>query len=107
MDLLTCGILNNLSKLATCIDVTDEGAPTTPDITLWSISGLLPSLHLYSPSSILLMDPIIYNYLNIPIYDLHNGNNKISNIHPELRQISCKIILCGDLTKEKMKLKLN
>lgn len=50
---LTCGILNSRSKFATWIDVTEDAAPTTPDITFrtWVL------LQWYSPSSMLLMDP--------------------------------------------------
>lgn len=50
----TWGILKRRSRLATCIDVTLEAAPTTPEITLRT--ELL--LQWYSASSMLLMDPI-------------------------------------------------
>lgn len=56
--MLTCGILNNLKRLATCIDVTLEAAPKTPEILLCLIVGDEPSGHLYVPSSILLIEPI-------------------------------------------------
>lgn len=39
------------------MEVTDEAAPTTPEMTLLCTSGEDPSRHLYSPSSMLLMDP--------------------------------------------------
>lgn len=39
--------------MATCTEVTDEAAPTTPDITL----RIAVALHAYSASSILLMEP--------------------------------------------------
>lgn len=49
----TCGILNSLSKLATWMDVTEEAAPTTPDMTFltWDL------LQWYSAPSMLLIDP--------------------------------------------------
>ncbi len=57
---LTCGILKSRNKLATCIDVTDDEAPTTPDIILFFTSGKEPSRHLYSVSSMaLLMEPVL------------------------------------------------
>lgn len=49
----TCGILNSRRRLATWIDVTDEAAPTTPDITLRTCV----LLQWYSASSILLIEP--------------------------------------------------
>lgn len=44
---------NNLNRLATWIDVTDDAAPTTPDITFrtWVL------LQWYSPPSMLLIEP--------------------------------------------------
>ena len=40
------------------MDVTDDEAPTTPEMTLFLISGVDPSLHLYSVSSMaLLIEP--------------------------------------------------
>ena len=54
----TCGILNNFSKLATWMEVTLEAAATTPEITLFWISGCEPSSHRYDwSSSILLIEP--------------------------------------------------
>jgi hypothetical protein len=43
---LTCGILKSLSKFATCMEVTLEAAPTTPEMTLFLTSGEDPSRHL-------------------------------------------------------------
>ena len=42
----TCGILKSRSKLATWIEVTDDDAPTTPEMTLFRTWGTLPSWHL-------------------------------------------------------------
>lgn len=56
----TCGILKSLSKFATCIDVTLEAAPTTPDITF--LTWVL--LQWYSAPSMLLIEPEI-QYTNI------------------------------------------
>lgn len=53
----TCGILNNRNRLATCIDVTDDAAPTTPDM----IFRTTVLLQWYSVSSILLIEPVIKN----------------------------------------------
>ena len=56
----TCGILNNLRRLATWMEVTEEEAPTTPDTTTLfsvSLSALEPSLQVQPPSSTLLMEP--------------------------------------------------
>ena len=53
----TWGILKSLSRLATWIDVTLEAAPTTPEITLFLISGLDPSLHFTASSSMFVIDP--------------------------------------------------
>lgn len=50
---LTCGILNNLKRLATWMDVTDEAAPTTPLMTF--LTCVLLQLH--SSPSMLLMEP--------------------------------------------------
>lgn len=52
---ITCGIRNNRSKFATCMDVTDDAAPTTPDITF--LTCVL--LQWYSAPSILLIEPVI------------------------------------------------
>ena len=56
----TCGILNSLRRLATCMDVKEEEAPTTPDTTTLfpnSRSVADSSLQVQAPSSMLLMDP--------------------------------------------------
>lgn len=56
--LKTWGILKSLRRLATCMEVTLEAAPTTPEMTLFRTSGEDPSLHLYSVSSpMLLIEP--------------------------------------------------
>ena len=56
---VTWGILNNLSKLATWIEVTLDAAPTTPEMTsfLFCDSGVDPSQHLTASSSMLAMEP--------------------------------------------------
>ena len=41
------------------MDVTLEAAPTTPEMTLFFISGLVPSLHLTASSSIFVIEPEI------------------------------------------------
>lgn len=51
----TCGILNKRNKFATCIDVTDDAAPTTPDM----IFRTTVLLQWYSVSSMLLIEPVI------------------------------------------------
>lgn len=50
---ITCGIRNKRNRFATWIEVTDEAAPTTPDMTLrtWVL------LQWYSAPSMLLIDP--------------------------------------------------
>lgn len=50
---VTCGILKRRSRLATCTEVTEDAAPTTPDITLRTAVAL----HAYSASSMLLIEP--------------------------------------------------
>lgn len=52
---LTCGILNSRSRLATCTEVTEDAAPTTPDITFRSERE--DTLQRYSASSMLLIEP--------------------------------------------------
>lgn len=42
----TWGILKRRSKLATCMDVTELEAPTTPEMTLLRTCGTVPSWHL-------------------------------------------------------------
>lgn len=57
---LTCGILNNLKRFATWIEVTEEAAPTTPAITRCFLPpGYSPSEQVaaMSTSSILLIEP--------------------------------------------------
>ena len=51
----TCGILKRRNRLATCTEVTEEAAPTTPDMTFRTAVAL----HAYSSSSMLLIDPEI------------------------------------------------
>ena len=43
---VTWGILKSRSKFATWIEVTDEAAPTTPEMTLFRTWGTVPSRHL-------------------------------------------------------------
>lgn len=50
---LTCGMRNSRSRLATWMEVTDEAAPTTPEIILRTCV----LLQLYSAPSILLIEP--------------------------------------------------
>lgn len=54
---LTWGILKSFSRFATWIEVTLDGAPMTPGMTLRCISGSDPSLHLYSDPPMFAMDP--------------------------------------------------
>ena len=53
----TWGILKSRNKLATWMEVTLDAAPTTPEMTLFLISGLVPSVHFTASSSILVMEP--------------------------------------------------
>ena len=49
--------MNRRNRLATWMDVTDDEAPTTPEMTLLRTTGVEPSGHLLSESSILLIEP--------------------------------------------------